>query len=70
MEENRQSIPRQIAVGAVLGVLLGFFQRVKDPNPAPLFSSDGIAYMLGSVIGGVFLYMVLYLLFRFWPKIK
>ena len=64
---EKQSIQKQIFIGAFFGVLLTLISQLKDPNPESFLSDYGVGLLLGGGIGGVFLYMVLY---RFWPRKK
>jgi Na+/serine symporter len=64
---EKQSIPKQIAIGAFFGILLAIINQLKDPNPEPLLSAGGLGLLFGGAVAGVFLYMVLY---RFWPRNK
>ena len=64
---EKQSILKQIVIGAFVGVLLTLVSQLKDPNPDPLLSAGGVGLLFGGAVGGVLLYMVLY---RFWPRKK
>lgn len=63
--DHQQSIPKQIAIGAVVGVLFGVINQLKEP--APVLSAAGLLQLLGAAIGGVVLYMVVYWI---WLKMK
>lgn len=62
---EKQSILKQIALGAFFGVLLTLVAQLKDASPEQLLSAGGIGLLFGGALGGVLLYMVLY---RFWPR--
>ncbi len=64
---EKQSILKQIGIGAFFGVLLTLVAQLKESNPEPLLSAGGIGLLFGGAVGGVLLYMVLY---RFWPHKK
>jgi predicted MFS family arabinose efflux permease len=64
---EQQSIAKQISIGAFFGVLFAFVNRLSEPSSEPFLSVYGIGMLVGSAIGGIFLYMLLY---RVWPKKK
>lgn len=62
---DQQSIPKQIGIGAFVGVLFGLVSQLKEP--APVLSAAGLLQLFGAAIGGIVLYMVVYWI---WLKIK
>ena len=63
--DHQQSIPKQIAIGAFVGVLFSLANQLKER--APVLSAAWLLQLFGAAIGGVVLYMVVYWI---WLKIK
>lgn len=49
---KKQSPPKQIVIGAFLGVLLTLIAQLKEPNPESLLSAGGIGLLFGGAVGG------------------
>jgi hypothetical protein len=52
---ERQSILKQVLLGAFFGVLFALVNRLNAPNAEPLLSASGLGYLFGSTIGGIVL---------------
>ena len=59
-----QSLPKRIVIGAVLGFLLAFMNRLNGSNVEPLLSLYGIGMLVVGAASGAILYVLIY---RFWP---
>jgi hypothetical protein len=63
--DDQQSLPKQIAIGAFVGVFFGLVGELKEPGL--VFSAAGLTQLFGAAIGGVVLYMAVYWI---WLKMK
>lgn len=59
---EQQSIGKQVAVGALIRIVLFFVQRLIAPSAEPqvLFTPRGLGQVVGSGFAGVVLYMLYY----------
>jgi hypothetical protein len=62
---RRQSLPKQILIGGMLGFLLAYMNRLNGSNVEPLLSLYGIGMLIGGAVSGAILYVLLY---RLWPR--
>jgi hypothetical protein len=57
---QRQSLVRQIAIGALLGFAIALIHALAHVDPDPMLSPHGLSRLVAGAVGGALVYVAAY----------
>ena len=64
---QRQSLVKQIVIGALLGFVIALIHALSHPEPDPMLSPHGLSRLFAGAVGGALVYVAVY---RAWHRTR